>query len=32
MKMSIRTRLFATVSLLVMFFVVFAWLLNSTWL
>lgn len=32
MKMSIRTRLFATVSLLVVFFVTFSWLMNSTYL
>ncbi|MDD4776354.1 MAG: hypothetical protein PHG75_07570, partial [Syntrophomonas sp.] len=32
MKMSIRTRLFAAVSLLVVFFVTFSWLMNSTYL
>lgn len=32
MKTSIRTRLFAAVSLLVVFFVAFSWLMNSTYL
>jgi len=32
MKMSLRTRLFAAVSLLVVFFVTFSWIMNSTYL
>lgn len=32
MKMSLRTRLFAAVSLLVVFFVAFSWIMNSTYL
>ncbi len=32
MRISIRTRLFAAVSLLIVFFVVFSWVMNSTYL
>ena len=32
MKMSLRTRLFAAISLLVVFFVAFSWIMNSTYL
>jgi len=32
MKMSIRTRLFITVSLVIVFFVAFSWVMNTSYL